>query len=193
MAVRNLIQTGLWRWMKGIGLERFELLHNSGEWILKGTILTLAERGASEATYEVNCDDSWNTRRARISLRDGSGKRVLEVAVEGGLWYENGRLVESLTGCADIDFEWSPSTNTLPIRRLSLAIGKSSGPVIAAWVRFPSLTLEPVPQEYLRISDRLYRYMSRRDDFVAELTIDEEGLVLEYEGLWRREITKLEV
>jgi uncharacterized protein len=191
--VRNLIQTGLWRWMKGSGLERFELLHDSDEWILNGTILTLAEGGASEARYEVSCDDSWNTRRARVSLRDGSENRALEITVEGGLWYENGRLVESLTGCADVDLEWSPSTNTLPIRRLGLAIGKSSGPVIAAWVRFPSLTLEPLPQEYLRISDRLYRYKSHRDEFMAELKVDEEGLILEYEGLWRRETAKLDV
>ncbi|HEU4416520.1 MAG TPA: putative glycolipid-binding domain-containing protein, partial [Candidatus Angelobacter sp.] len=55
-----------------------------------------------------------------------------------------------------------------------------------AWVRFPELTLQPLPQEYLRVSDRQYRYSSRNGAFTAGLTVDEVGLVMDYEGFWRR-------
>jgi len=150
----------------------------------------LAEQAAAEARYEVVCDERWHTRRADISLRDRRGERVLEVVVENDRWYENGRTNEKVTGCLDIDLEWSPSTNTIPIRRLRLAVGQKSGPVTAAWVRFPDLRLQPLPQEYERTSSRCYRYSSRLGEFVADITVDEEGLAVNYEGFWQRTGTR---
>jgi len=185
--VPQLIQTGLWYWMQSTGIERFELFRLLGEWMLRGTIVVAsAKAGPAEARYEIVCDDSWQTRRADISLRDGTAERSLQVTVEDGQWYVNGRMTESLEGCRDIDLEWSPSTNTIPIRRLRLPIGETSGPLLAAWVRFPDLTLQPLPQEYERISELHYRYSSNGGKFVAEIVVDAEGLVLNYEGLWRR-------
>ena len=184
----HIIQTGLWRWVKTTGLEHFELVRIPREWMLRGTILVSGESGPAEARYEVVCDDAWNTKRADVSLRDGTDERVLRVTVEDGKWYLNGHVNDSVTECTDIDLEWSPSTNTLPIRRLHLAVGERSGPVLAAWVRFPSLTLQPLLQEYERISDRVYRYKSRGGEFVAEIAVDEEGLVVTYDGLWQRAV-----
>jgi len=69
---------------------------------------------------------------------------------------------------------------------LQFGLEQASGEFIAAWVRFPELTLEPLPQEYLRLGDRKYRYSSRGGAFVAELLVDEHDLVLEYEGFWQR-------
>jgi hypothetical protein len=191
-SMSHLIQTGLWRWLKATGLERFELFRNSEEWVLRGTILLSAAGGSAETRYEVVCDDSWNTRRADISFRDEAGERALKVAFEKGQWYVNGLKDNSLTGCKDIDLEWSPSTNTLPIRRLSLAIGEKSGPVTAAWVRFPGLTIEPLSQQYERTADQRYRYTSRGGEFVAELAVDEEGLVQDYEGIWQRALKNVD-
>jgi hypothetical protein len=189
----QLVQSGLWQWKQGTGLERFELLRAShkDEWILRGTILTLSDSGPAEARYEVVCDGAWHTRRAEISLRDaksedGSNERVLRITAENGQWHENGQLNESVTGCIDIDLGWSPSTNTLPIRRLRLDVGQASGAVTAAWVSFPDLELRPLPQEYLRISEWQYRYSSSGGAFIAQISVDDEGLVLDYEGFWQR-------
>jgi uncharacterized protein len=182
----QLIRTGLWRWLQGTGLERFQLLRAVDQWILRGTILTLAEQDPGEARYEIICNNSWHTRSADISVQDRDGERALRIRSENGRWYENDQLNETVNGCIDIDLGWSPSTNTLPIRRLQLAVGQSSGPVTAAWVRFPDLTLQPLPQEYLRLSAQRYRYSSRAGAFAALITVDEAGLVMDYEGLWRR-------
>jgi hypothetical protein len=65
-------------------------------------------------------------------------------------------------------------------------VGARSGPIVAAWVRFPDLALEPLPQEYERLAESRYRYSSRGGSFVAQLEVDEHGLVLDYEGQWRR-------
>jgi hypothetical protein len=98
----------------------------------------------------------------------------------------NGVEAPAVEGCVDVDLEWSPSTNTLPIRRLALAVGASSGSIVAAWIRFPALTLEPLPQAYARRSERSYRYTSGGGSFAADLEVDAEGLVVEYQGVWRR-------
>lgn len=178
--------TGLWRWLQGTGQERFEFLRTPDEWLFRGTILTLADDIATEARYEIRCDHSFRTRRANVSVRDEAGERKLQVTAENGRWYENGIENQTVAGAIDIDLGWSPSTNTLPIRRLNLDVGQTSGEFIAAWVRFPELTLQPLPQQYLRLGDRKYRYSSRGGAFVAELLVDDYDLVLDYEGFWQR-------
>lgn len=167
-------------------MERFELRREGREWVLRGTVLTLVNRAAVEARYELACDDAFHTRRADVSVRMASGERTLKIVVENGRWFENDRENLAVTGAIDIDLGWSPSTNTLPIRRMDIAVGKSSGEFIAAWVRFPELVLEPLPQEYLRLSDRQYRYSSRGGVFTAELLVDGDGLVIDYQGFWQR-------
>ncbi len=182
----HLVRTGLWQWVQRTGLERFKLLQGTDEWVLRGTILILGDHGPAEARYEVVCDGAWHTRSATVSIREGHDRRELRITAENGRWHENGHPNENVNGCIDIDLGWSPSTNTLPIRRLRLDVGKASGTIMAAWVRFPDLKLEPLPQQYLRISEPLYRYSSRGGAFVAQLSVDDEGLVVEYEGLWSR-------
>ena len=182
----HLVCAGLWRWLQGTGVERFEFLRSADEWIFRGTILTLAHDAAAEARYEITCDRSFRTRAANISVRDAAGERKLEIAAENGRWYENGIENQTVAGAIDIDLGWSPSTNTLPIRRLGLEIGQTSGEFIAAWVRFPDLTLQPLQQEYLRLSDREYRYSSRAGAFVANVLVDNDGVALNYEGFWQR-------
>jgi hypothetical protein len=55
--------------------------------------------------------------------------------------------------------------------------------VTAAWIRVPSLIAEPLEQSYERLDAHTYRY--RAGDFVADLEVDEDGVVLNYEGGWR--------
>lgn len=182
----RIIRSGLWQWLTGPGLERFELVCEEGGWKARGTIVALGERGPAEAVYSWSCDEAWRTRQADISLRDESGERSLHVIAKNGRWFENGHDKKQLAGCVDIDLGWSPSTNTIAIRRLTLPIGARSAPLTMAWVRFPQLTLEPLAQEYERVSERRYIYTSRDGDFRAALDVDEDGLVVEYEGYWRR-------
>jgi uncharacterized protein len=182
----KLICAGLWQWMRSPGLERFEFLRAGDEWIFRGTILTLAGGTAAEVKYEIVCDRAFRTRRVSVSVRDATGERTLQIATDSGQWYENGRENETVVGAVDIDLGWSASTNTLPIKRLKLEIGQTSGEFMAAWVRFPELTLQPLPQEYVRLADRQYRYSSRGGAFVANLLVDDDDLVLDYEGFWER-------
>ena len=180
----------LWKMLQGTGLERFELQPEAASWILRGTILHLHDDRPIEVRYSIECDSGWRTVNAGIALRDGSRERSLRLEVSGGHWIANGAPRPQVDGCVDIDLGWSPSTNTLPIRRLNLEIGAKSGPIVAAWVKFPELALEPLLQEYLRVAERAYRYSSRGGTFTANLKVDEHGMVEEYEGFWKRVLGK---
>jgi hypothetical protein len=182
----QLVSSGLWQWLQSAGLERFEFLQAGDEWVLRGTILTLYNGAPTEARYEIVCDSSFRTRRANISVRDSDGKRTIQIAAQNGQWYENGQENPAVRGAIDIDLGWSPSTNTLPIRRLGLEIGHASGEFSAAWVKFPDLILQALPQEYHRLADRQYRYSSHGGSFVADLLVDGNGLMMSYDGFWQR-------
>lgn len=89
-----------------------------------------------------------------------------------------------MAGCIDLDLNFSPSTNLLPIRRLGLAIGEEAK-VNAAWLRFPGFTLEPLEQLYRRIDRTTYRYESAGGKFVAELRVNTAGFVTHYPNFWQ--------
>jgi len=88
-----------------------------------------------------------------------------------------------VTGCVDLDLNFSPSTNLLPIRRLNMAVGQQVE-VRAAWLRFPSFRLEPLVQVYRRIDETRYRYESGGGTFITELRVNEAGFVTQYPNLW---------
>lgn len=134
--------------------------------------------------YRVVCDAAWRTRSARVTGWIGARDVDVTIEVREGRWFLGDVPQPQADGCIDVDLNFSPSTNTLPIRRLRLAIDESAE-VRAAWLRFPELTLERLDQTYIRTGGRTWQYTS--GDFTADLEVDGEGLVLEYAGLWIRE------
>ena len=83
--------------------------------------------------------------------------KPLTLSVEThGVWRTSGQELPGLGGCTDIDLAITPATNTLPIRRLDLDIG-SSELVVAAWVKFPELIVQPLSQRYTRLARDRYR------------------------------------
>jgi uncharacterized protein len=150
---------------------------------LVGTVLG-AEGGLPvRVEYRVLADRAGVTTAAHVRDLRGFETRtlVLERSVKGA-WTIDGAAARALRGCTDVDLGCSPSTNTLPIRRLRLAVG-ASGTIQAAWVRFPELAVVKAAQTYTRLDEFTYRYSS--GTFEAELTVDDDGLVTAY-AEWRR-------
>jgi hypothetical protein len=140
--------------------------------------------------YRVAVDAAWRTRTVEVELENG-GQRRLAMAADGlGQWSRDGQPVDPVSGCIDVDLEWSPSTNTLPIRRIGLAAGETKS-VTAAWVRFPSLEVERLEQSYERLAEGRYRYRSGR--FTADLAVDADGVVLQYGVNWKAVATSGEL
>ena len=108
---------------------------------------------------------------------------MLERDPATGRWTRDGAPAPQVAGCLDVDLGFSPVTNTLPIRRLALAVG-AAAPVRAAWLRFPGLELEPLEQVYRRLAPARYAYESAAGRFRAELEVDGDGLVTRYGDYW---------
>jgi hypothetical protein len=145
---------------------------------LVGTVLG-AEGGLPvRIEYRVLADGAGVTTAAHV--RDLRGFEARTIALERDAksnWTVDGKAVRALKGCTDVDLGCSPSTNTLPIRRLRLGHGASKT-IQAAWVRFPELTIVKTAQTYTRLDEFTYRYKS--GTFEAELTVDDDGLVAAY-------------
>ena len=150
---------------------------------LIGTVLG-SEGGVPVRTeYRVLADAAGLTTAVHVRDQRGFDQRTLTVERSTkGAWTVNGVADRALKGCTDIDLGCSPSTNTLPIRRLRLAVG-GSATIAAAWVRFPELEVVKAAQTYTRLDEFTYRYAS--GDFTADLTVDEDGLVTTY-AEWQR-------
>lgn len=105
----------------------------------------------------------------------------------GRHWSVNEAEAHEVSDCIDLDLNFSPSTNTIAIRRLKLEVGERRD-VTAAWLRFPSFTLEPLAQSYQRLAGNLYRYVSGNESFTADLATDDVGFVIDYPGIWKEEL-----
>ncbi|HEU5204964.1 MAG TPA: putative glycolipid-binding domain-containing protein [Candidatus Limnocylindrales bacterium] len=150
---------------------------------LVGTVLG-AEGGAPvRIEYRVLTDGAGLTTAAHVRDLRGFEQRTLTLERDAkGNWTVDGAKVRTLKGATDVDLGCSPSTNSLPIRRLRIGVGTSKT-IKAAWVRFPELTVVKADQTYTRLDEFTYRYAS--GDFEAELTVDDEDLVAAYAD-WAR-------
>lgn len=177
----------LWRRLDLPGHEIGRVVLQDNHWELSGTAIFAHERSPCRLDYFVVCDSGWRTKSARVSGLVGDRDIDLSMSVDAEQrWRLNGTEQLAVTGCVDIDLGFSPSTNLLPIRRLSLSIGEEAL-VEAAWLPFPSLVFETLPQVYRREGERTYRYESGDGTFVRVLEVNAVGLVTSYPGLWQAE------
>jgi hypothetical protein len=180
----NLHPSILWRRIDRPGHEYASVNRNQSCWVLSGIAVFEHEGQPCRLDYLVECDSSWFTTGARVTGRVGKRNVEIGITVDGDRsWTLNGVSCADVRGCIDVDLNFSPSTNLLPIRRLHLGIGEQRE-VEAAWLRFPTFTLERLHQIYARTADRTYRYESADGAFVAELQVDEFGLPVSYGNIW---------
>jgi uncharacterized protein len=177
----------LWRALYWPGHEACSLYRLDSEWRLEGTAVFLHEGRTCRLSYLINCDAVWDTRSAMVSGSFGDEDIALEISVDADhRWQVNGVTKPAVEGCIDLDLNFSPSTNLLPMKRLRLEVGQRVD-VKAAWLRFPSFELEPLAQAYERLGEFKYRYSSHGRGFVAELTVNKAGFVTVYPQLWEAE------
>ena len=130
----------------------------------------------------MRCDEDWRTRVVLVEgWADQRSVHHQIVVKPNGRWMHNETELPQFDGCIDIDLNFSPSTNTLPIRRLRLAVGASAR-VRVAWLRFPDFTLHVAEQSYTRIAADRYEY--RNGKFRSEISVDSIGLVRDYPPVW---------
>jgi hypothetical protein len=177
----------LWRGIDRAGHDYCSVYDEPDRWFLSGVAVFVYDDQPCRLEYVVECDSGWTTLLAKVSGWVGVEPIDVEVtATPDHRWFLNGVEQPSVSGCIDVDLNFSPATNLLAIRRLNLPVGREAK-VNAAWLRFPDFELERLEQIYRRVDERTYRYESGGGEFVTELTVNDFGLVTRYPEFWEEE------
>ncbi len=177
----------LWRRLDRPGHESARIFFQPPHWHLAGTAVFAHEQQPCRLDYLLVCDAAWQTLSGKVSGWVGNEMVEIELSVDSTRrWWCNGNECVEAAGSLDLDLNFSPSTNLLPIRRLRLAAGQEAK-VQAAWLRFPSFKLEPLAQTYRRIDSTSYRYESAGGRFVTALQVNAAGFVTRYPNFWQEE------
>ena len=109
--------SGTARWLSSS--EHAVLAESKDGYRLRGVaVLPLGELPC-HIEYAVAVDRQWRPGQARATITTPSGTREIVLRSRHGAgWEVNGELMSHLDGCPDVDFGWTPATNTVPIRRL---------------------------------------------------------------------------
>ncbi len=168
-----------------MGLEHLLLSERTAD----SVVLAFDEdHGPFRLAYRLSWDESWRLREAELAVATEHSRRSLSLRSDGlGHWrHGDGQGIEEIEGCVDIDIWPTPFTNSFPIRREPMAVGERRQ-FRMAWIFAPALTVRPQLQAYTRLADRLYRFENLDGSgFRVELPVDEDGIVLDYPGLFRR-------
>lgn len=183
---RTICWTPMWnKNLEGIGLEHLLLAED----VADSVVLAFDEKhGPFRLTYRLAWDESWQLHDAQLTVATERPTRALNLHTDGqGRWrHGDGRTIDELDGCLDIDIWPTPFTNCFPIRREPMAIGERRQ-FQMAWIFAPDLTVRRQPQAYTRLADKRYLFESLDGSgFKAELPVDEDGMVMDYPGLFRR-------
>jgi uncharacterized protein len=179
----------IWQSLDAPGFEHVRLDDGHPGWDVYDSMLVREEGGQTRrGGYTLILDKAWRTLELRIMVEQAPGSMAaLHLLATGdGRWADaEERPIPALDGCIDVDIQWSPLTNTLPVRRLDLAPGAEQE-IRVAYIELPSLTVRPVVQRYTRVDERTVRYASETRDFMRDLTLDGDGLVVAYPDLFTR-------
>ena len=155
----------VWQAWEGFGAEYVDVDVDRNK--ANGTFIRVFRDVPLRVEYVVQWDDQWRTRHVEVRC----GRRRI--------------ALDSFLGCDDVDIMAVTFTNTLPIRRLRLAVGEAHE-IRAAYVTVPELQVRVAPQRYTRLGANEYRYEGLGTDFTAVLTVDDDGIVIDYPQLSRR-------
>jgi hypothetical protein len=121
---RTICWTPTWnKDREGVGLEHLLLAGR----VTDSVVLALdAEHGPFRLTYRLACDESWQLRDAALVVATERSTQSLNLRTDGqGHWrHGDGRTIDDLDGCMDVDIWPTSFTNSFPIRREPMAVGE---------------------------------------------------------------------
>jgi hypothetical protein len=179
-----------WTRLQLPGLEQLHLTENEMGAIADSLMLGIADATPFRLWYQLRVDRAWKVRECLLQVGGEQGQ-ALHLLTDGqGHWSDAaGVPCSTLDGCLDLDISHTPFTNTLPLRRLALAPGESAD-LLVAYISISELSIHPVRQRYTCLSRTpsggTYRYEGVDSHFTADLLVDEQALVVDYPGIWKR-------
>jgi hypothetical protein len=180
----------MWQPWTGAGLESLRLIEDADGVRVDSVVIGVHEGQPFSIRYAIRCDAAWHVRDLEIASLEGRSTTLALASNGMGRWTDgSGEHVPVLDACLDVDLSATPFTNTLPIRRLALAPGWAAE-ITVVYVEVPSLRIGVARQRYRCLTwgaaGGSYRFETAAGDFTAEITVDADGLVVEYPRIARR-------
>jgi uncharacterized protein len=152
--------------------------------------------------YMLETAPGYLTSRLWVTSRGEGWGRTLDLRRDAsGIWTatadEEGRVdlppaggdPATLKGALDCDLGLSPVTNLMPILRHKLLTGGHPVELTMAWVSVPDLSVRGDGQRYASLrtaaDHHVIRYEASDGTFAADITLDSDGIVIDY-GIARR-------
>jgi hypothetical protein len=175
-----------WRKVDHPGHDSCRLFKLANGWRLSGAAVFRDEGQPCHFHYEVSVDGRWRSRSANVS--GFLGKKAVDLRIRSagaGRWQVNGVSRKSVRDCVDIDLGFTPATNLIALRRLSLKVGQRAD-APAAYLQFPEMRLVMLPQTYLRVGRSEYEYDAPTVGYSGTLRVSPSGAVTRYPGLFEQ-------
>ncbi|MEM1065866.1 MAG: putative glycolipid-binding domain-containing protein [Pseudomonadota bacterium] len=172
-----------WRGFDPPGTESCEISERRTGWRFVGRAVTTGDWPA-RLSYAISLSSHWVTRAVRII--GTVGEDVIDLTItrsSAGHWAMNGTPHPALEGANDIDLGFSPATNTCAIRRLGPALDTARA-TTAAWLDPTDWALKPLRQTYTQTGPNTWAYRSPTTGYSTQLTVNNDGFVTDYPGLW---------
>lgn len=138
-----------------------------------------------KAYFEIGISLDWKVQKFQVRSSLGPAFGISYESDGNGNWQHDGIDLPEFEGCIDIDILPSPFTNTLPIRRLDFETRKSHE-IKVLYMDLLKCEVYPVLQKYTRLSGTHYKFETVPNGFEAILSVDVDGFVIEYPGLFSR-------
>jgi hypothetical protein len=167
------------RWTSWTGdtTEELRIGEESGGWTADGTISGL------DVQYALRLDAAFGVRQFLL-FRDLDEPDLWLARDRYDRWGEvNGAHRPDLEGCTDVALDASPFWHGVAIRRLGLDVDGGADVTVAV-VDIETLGVRVETHHYHRTGPRSWRHRSPGGD--GELTVDDDGLVLDHAGRFRR-------
>jgi hypothetical protein len=169
------------------GLEHLEIRERPDAIEVDGLVVAHVDGEALRLAYRIECDTGWTTRRLEVTRRGAEASLAFESDGHGRWTDGAGSELPDLAGCIDVDIAVTPFTNALPVRRLPWHPGQARD-LLMVYVAVPEMTFRLANQRYTCLeSDQagsVFGYES--GSFRRDLRMDQDGLVTDYPGFWRR-------
>ncbi|AZA77563.1 hypothetical protein EG347_08575 [Chryseobacterium sp. G0186] len=177
------MKTLIWQGIAFQSMEYFTLKENGKGSIVASKIIGCYESKIYTLDYELIIDLNWNIQEFIIESEINTVKSKLTGRKLQDEWEINNAVNPDFKAFPFIDISLTPFTNTLPINNLKLAENESQE-IKVIYIDVLNNLAKPVTQQYTRIAPYTYHYDNLQSDFKSDILVDDDGLVVNYPGLF---------
>lgn len=173
----------IWQHIDAPGWEHVRIISDHPGWTVFDSILVRQHAGlVLRGGYTLVVDKQWRTLELRLMLETSPGTMEgIHLLTEGdGRWTDaNDQHIPELDGCLDVDIDWTPLTNALPVHRLRIKEGEEHA-VPVVHISLPTMSIQPETHRYHRLNDSDVTHSVGDDNIIHALSMGNDGFVVQY-------------